>query len=141
MKPIVARSAVPYPPAMAVRDLPLWVGRRLLLRRSKAVADQWPKARKMIVLERMRIIQRIEESLVHLFEQKDLHGHYHLAYRPGRDRPSETLRPGDQLVTTHRNHGQLFGRSADPSRAPAPPSRVSPIVNASNRYILAFSNQ
>ena len=83
--------------------------------------DQWPKARKLDVLERMLVIRRFEESLVHLFEQHAFMAHYHLYI--GQEATGvavlETLRPGDKLATTHRNHGHVLGRGADPARAMA----------------------
>jgi acetoin:2,6-dichlorophenolindophenol oxidoreductase subunit alpha len=83
--------------------------------------QQWPKARKLAVLERMLVIRRFEESLVHLFEQHAFMAHYHLYI--GQEATGcaimETLRPTDKLATTHRNHGHVLGRGADPGRAMA----------------------
>ena len=83
--------------------------------------DQWPKARKLKVLERMLVIRRFEESLVHLFEQHAFMAHYHLYI--GQEATGvavlETLKSGDKLATTHRNHGHVLGRGADPARAMA----------------------
>ena len=83
--------------------------------------EQWPKVRKLVVLERMLVIRRFEESLVHLFEQHAFMAHYHLYI--GQEATGmaimETLRPGDKLATTHRNHGHVLGRGADPARAMA----------------------
>jgi TPP-dependent pyruvate/acetoin dehydrogenase alpha subunit len=86
-----------------------------------AFMEQWPKVRKLAVLERMLVIRRFEESLVHLFEQHAFMAHYHLYI--GQEATGmaimETLRPGDKLATTHRNHGHVLGRGADPARAMA----------------------
>src|SRR5262249_60129505 len=83
--------------------------------------DKWPKARKLKVLERMLVIRRFEESLVHLFEQHAFMAHYHLYI--GQEATGvailETLKSGDKLATTHRNHGHVLGRGADPARAMA----------------------
>jgi pyruvate dehydrogenase E1 component alpha subunit len=83
--------------------------------------DQWPKARKLGALERMLVIRRFEESLVHLFEQRAFMAHYHLYI--GQEATGvaimETLKGGDKLATTHRNHGHVLGRGADPGRAMA----------------------
>lgn len=81
----------------------------------------WDKARKASVLERMLVIRRFEESLVHLFERQAFMAHFHLYI--GQEATGlgvlETLRPGDRLATTHRNHGHVLGRGADPARAMA----------------------
>jgi acetoin:2,6-dichlorophenolindophenol oxidoreductase subunit alpha len=83
------------------------------------VTQGWPKARKLGVLERMLVIRRFEESLVQLFEQRAFMAHYHLYI--GQEATGvailETLKPGDKLATTHRNHGHVLGRGADPGRA------------------------
>jgi TPP-dependent pyruvate/acetoin dehydrogenase alpha subunit len=82
---------------------------------------QWDKARKHAVLERMLVIRRFEESLVRLFEQRAFMAHYHLYI--GQEATGaavmEALRPGDRLATTHRNHGHVLARGADPARAMA----------------------
>jgi pyruvate dehydrogenase E1 component alpha subunit len=81
----------------------------------------WDKPRKHRVLERMLAIRRFEESLVRLFEQHAFMAHYHLYI--GQEATGvavmETLRPGDRLATTHRNHGHVLARGADPARAMA----------------------
>jgi len=83
------------------------------------VTQDWPKARKLGVLERMLVIRRFEESLVQLFEARAFMAHYHLYI--GQEATGvaviETLQPGDKLATTHRNHGHVLGRGADPARA------------------------
>jgi pyruvate dehydrogenase E1 component alpha subunit len=82
---------------------------------------QWEKSRKHGVLERMLVIRRFEESLVRLFEQHAFMAHYHLYI--GQEATGaavmEALRPGDRLATTHRNHGHVLARGADPARAMA----------------------
>lgn len=82
---------------------------------------QWDKSRKHGVLERMLVIRRFEESLVRLFEQHAFMAHYHLYI--GQEATGvaimEALRPGDRLATTHRNHGHVLARGADPARAMA----------------------
>ncbi len=85
------------------------------------MSDGWDRNRKLSVLERMLVIRRFEESLVHLFEQKAFMAHYHLYI--GQEATGvaimETLKVGDRLTTTHRNHGHLLARGADPARAMA----------------------
>ena len=96
--------------------------KRLKTRRDgRRLHGEWPKARKLAVLERMLVIRRFEESLVQLFEQHAFMAHYHLYI--GQEATGvaimETLGPGDRLATTHRNHGHVLGRGADPARAMA----------------------
>jgi len=83
------------------------------------MAEAWDKARKMSVLERMLIIRRFEEALVHLFNEHAFMAHYHLYI--GQESTGvaviETLKAGDKLATTHRNHGHVLARGADPKRA------------------------
>ena len=82
------------------------------------MAANWDKARKSSVLERMLLIRRFEESLVHLFENQDFHAHYHLYI--GQEATgvavAEALGPDDKLATTHRNHGHVLARGADPGK-------------------------
>jgi len=76
------------------------------------VTNQWPKARKRGVLERMFVIRRFEESLVQLFAEKAFTAHFHLYI--GQEATGvaimETLRLGDRLATTHRNHSHVLAR-------------------------------
>ena len=85
------------------------------------VTQTWPKARRLGALEKMLIIRRFEESLVRLFEQHAFMAHYHLYI--GQEATGvaimEALKPHDKLATTHRNHGHVLGRGADPARAMA----------------------
>jgi pyruvate dehydrogenase E1 component alpha subunit len=83
--------------------------------------EAWDKARKLNVLEKMLVIRRFEESLVHLFNAHAFMAHYHLYI--GQEATGvavmETLKAGDRLATTHRNHGHVLARGADPARAMA----------------------
>src|SRR5215813_10184733 len=67
----------------------------------------------------MLVIRRFEESLVHLFAQKHFMAHFHLYI--GQEATGvaimQALKAGDRLATTHRNHGHVLGRGADPARA------------------------
>ncbi len=85
------------------------------------MTENWDKGRKAAVLERMLTIRRFEESLVRLFEDQAFMAHYHLYI--GQEATGaavmETLGPDDRLATTHRNHGHVLARGADPGRAMA----------------------
>lgn len=71
------------------------------------------------ILERMLVIRRFEESLVEMSGLKLFKSHYHLYI--GQEATAaavvESLRPDDKLVTTHRNHGHVLARGADPGKA------------------------
>jgi pyruvate dehydrogenase E1 component alpha subunit len=67
---------------------------------------------------RMFIIRHFEESLVPLHDQGVFGGHYHLYI--GQEATGvaalSCLRSDDYLFTTHRNHGHLLARGAEPKR-------------------------
>ncbi len=66
----------------------------------------------------MLLIRHFEETLIGLHEQKHFEGHYH-AYigQEATGVPAiACLEPDDILFTTHRNHGHLIARGADPGR-------------------------
>ncbi len=77
------------------------------------------KAVSMRILERMLLIRRFEEALVEMSKQKLFKSHYHLYI--GQEATAaatvESLRADDKLVTTHRNHGHVLARGADPGKA------------------------
>jgi TPP-dependent pyruvate/acetoin dehydrogenase alpha subunit len=78
-------------------------------------------ARRLALFERMLEIRRFEETLVHLFHQHEFLAHYHLYI--GQEATGvaviEALKDGDRLATTHRCHGHVLARGADPKRAMA----------------------
>jgi TPP-dependent pyruvate/acetoin dehydrogenase alpha subunit len=67
---------------------------------------------------RMFIIRHFEESLVPLHDQGIFGGHYHLYIgQEATGVPAlSCLRQGDYLFTTHRNHGHLLARGAEPKK-------------------------
>jgi pyruvate dehydrogenase E1 component alpha subunit len=67
---------------------------------------------------RMLIIRYFEESLVPLHDKGVFSGHYHLYIgQEATGVPAlSCLGPDDYLFTTHRNHGHLLARGADPKR-------------------------
>ncbi len=67
---------------------------------------------------RMLIIRHFEESLVPLHDKGVFSGHYHLYIgQEATGVPAlSCLGPDDYLFTTHRNHGHLLARGADPKR-------------------------
>jgi pyruvate dehydrogenase E1 component alpha subunit len=66
----------------------------------------------------MLLIRYFEESLIGMHAQGHFRGHYHVYI--GQEATgvgaSSCLEPGDYVFTTHRNHGHLLARGADPGR-------------------------
>ena len=73
------------------------------------------------LLESMLLIRRFEERVLRLSVEKQFVGHYHLYI--GQEATGaavmSVLEPRDRLNTTHRNHGHVLARGADPGRAMA----------------------
>lgn len=70
---------------------------------------------------RMFLIRHFEEALVDLFAKGEFRGHYHLYIgQEATGVPALSFaEKGDYLFTTHRNHGHLLARGADPRRMAA----------------------
>jgi pyruvate dehydrogenase E1 component alpha subunit len=70
------------------------------------------------ILERMLLMRRFEEAVAAIAEEH-FFGHFHLYI--GQEATGaaaiEALRPEDLILTTHRNHGHIIGRGADPGKA------------------------
>ena len=83
------------------------------------MAGQLEVSQKLALLERMLVIRRFEENLVELWQAEAFRAHYHLYI--GQEATAaaivEVLRPDDKLVSTHRNHGHVLARGADPAAA------------------------
>lgn len=77
-----------------------------------------PREALLDLCRRMFIIRHFEESLVPLHDQGVFSGHYHLYIgQEATGVPAlSCLRSDDYLFTTHRNHGHLLARGADPKR-------------------------
>ena len=80
-----------------------------------------PKISRDSLLEqcrRMFVIRHFEESLVPLHDQGVFGGHYHLYIgQEATGVPAiSCLRADDYLFTTHRNHGHLLARGAEPKK-------------------------
>ena len=71
------------------------------------------------LFERMLLMRRFEESVARLNEQKHFTGHYHLYIGEEATGAAavECLRADDTITTTHRNHGHVIARGADPGAA------------------------
>jgi len=73
------------------------------------------------LLETMLLIRRFEEAVLRLSNEKQFIGHYHLYI--GQEATGAAvmslLDARDRIATTHRNHGHVLARGADPGRAMA----------------------
>jgi pyruvate dehydrogenase E1 component alpha subunit len=71
------------------------------------------------LLESMLLIRRFEEAVLRLSQEGKFRGHYHLYI--GQEATGtavmSVLEPRDRLNTTHRNHGHVLARGADPGKA------------------------
>lgn len=69
-------------------------------------------------LERMLLIRRFEERVIELHAAREFEGHYHVYI--GQEATAvaacEQLAAADYLYSTHRNHGHLLAKGADPDR-------------------------
>jgi pyruvate dehydrogenase E1 component alpha subunit len=70
-------------------------------------------------LEDMLLIRRFEEAVGGLAAERAFPGHFHLYI--GQEATGvgamDALRPEDRIATTHRNHGHVLARGADPAAA------------------------
>lgn len=77
-----------------------------------------PPERLLEYLRRMLLIRRFEEALIKLTKSGHSVGHFHVYI--GQETTGvpalALLQPGDYSFTTHRNHGHLLARGADPGR-------------------------
>lgn len=77
-----------------------------------------PRESLLDMCRRMFVIRHFEENLVPLHDKGAFSGHYHLYIgQEGTGVPAiSCLRADDYLFTTHRNHGHLLARGAEPKR-------------------------
>jgi TPP-dependent pyruvate/acetoin dehydrogenase alpha subunit len=73
------------------------------------------------MLERMLLIRRFEEAVLSLSYAKQFVGHYHvyIGQEATGAAAMTVLDKRDYLATTHRNHGHVIARGADPGKAMA----------------------
>ena len=85
------------------------------------MANNQDNARLVDIFERMIAIRRFEEAVFVLHEEGEFPGHYHLYI--GQEATGAAvmtaLGPEDRIFSTHRNHGHLIARGADPNAAMA----------------------
>jgi pyruvate dehydrogenase E1 component alpha subunit len=80
------------------------------------MAGKTDPTRTLDIFEKMIAIRRFEEVVFDLFEAGEFGGHYHLYI--GQESIGapvmSALGPEDRIFSTHRNHGHLIARGADP---------------------------
>jgi len=80
------------------------------------MAGQKGKERLLDIFTKMLAIRRFEEVIFDLHEAGEFGGHYHLYI--GQEATGTavmaSLGPEDRIFSTHRNHGHLIARGADP---------------------------
>lgn len=77
------------------------------------------REKRLAILERMLRMRRFEEEVLRLAQTHPEIGrqHLHIGHEATGAAVIAALGPDDLLHTTHRNHGYLIGRGADPGRA------------------------
>ncbi len=85
------------------------------------MANNRDNARSLDIFKKMMAIRRFEEEVFALYEEGAFGGHYHLYI--GQEATGAavmaSLGPEDRVFSTHRNHGHLIARGADPNAAMA----------------------
>ena len=85
------------------------------------MAGQPDRARLVEIFKSMIAVRRFEEEVFNLHEAGEFGGHFHLYI--GQEATGAavmaSLGPEDRIFSTHRNHGHLIARGADPGAAMA----------------------
>lgn len=74
---------------------------------------------RLALFERMLLMRRFEEMIIHCAaDHKDIgRNHLYIGHEATGAGVIAALKPGDLVHTTHRNHGHLIARGADPGKA------------------------
>jgi acetoin:2,6-dichlorophenolindophenol oxidoreductase subunit alpha len=82
------------------------------------VLPKLPRKQILELFKTMLVIRRFEEALLKVSKSGISFGHFHLYIgQECTGAPAlSLLRPGDTAFTTHRNHGHLLARGADPGK-------------------------
>lgn len=83
------------------------------------MADDLTKERRLTLFERMLLMRRFEEGVIHAAAAHKYIGrnHLYIGHEATGAAALTQLEPGDLSYTTHRNHGHLIARGADPGKA------------------------
>lgn len=78
-----------------------------------------PREQCLECLRKMLLIRRFEEACIEAAQKRQVPGHFHVYI--GQEATgvgvAAALEPGDYAHSTHRNHGHLLARGADPKKA------------------------
>ena len=77
------------------------------------------QAERLELFRRMLNMRRFEEMVIRVAQAHDYVGrqHLHIGHEATGAAVAMSMRPGDKIHTTHRNHGYLIACGADPGRA------------------------
>jgi pyruvate dehydrogenase E1 component alpha subunit len=83
------------------------------------MTEMLPEAHAWRLMETMLLMRRFEEAVLQMAAEKRFGSHYHLYIgQEATGAPAiSALEARDNLATTHRNHGHIIARGADPGRA------------------------
>jgi TPP-dependent pyruvate/acetoin dehydrogenase alpha subunit len=83
------------------------------------MADEISSERRVQLFERMVLMRRFEEMVIHVSaDNTDIgRNHLYIGHEATGAAVMATLKAGDLTHTTHRNHGHLIARGADPGKA------------------------
>jgi len=83
------------------------------------MAEQLTREKRVALLERMLLMRRFEEMVIHVAAAHKYIGrnHLYIGHEAVGAAVMSLLQPGDLTYTTHRNHGHLIARGVDPGKA------------------------
>lgn len=83
------------------------------------MAESLSREQRLALFERMLLMRRFEEMVIHVAAAHKYVGrnHLYIGHEATGAAALSLLQPGDLTYTTHRNHGHLIARGADPGRA------------------------
>jgi TPP-dependent pyruvate/acetoin dehydrogenase alpha subunit len=83
------------------------------------MVESLSRDKKLAVFERMLLMRRFEEMVIHMAAAHKYIGrnHLYIGHEATGAAALGLLQPGDLTYTTHRNHGHLIARGADPGKA------------------------
>ena len=83
------------------------------------MTDKLSDAARVALFERMLLMRRFEEEIIHAAAaHKDIgRNHLYIGHEATGAAVLAALKQGDLVHTTHRNHGHVIGRGADPGKA------------------------
>jgi TPP-dependent pyruvate/acetoin dehydrogenase alpha subunit len=83
------------------------------------MAERLSDAARLALFERMLLMRRFEEEIIHAAAvHKDIgRNHLYIGHEATGAAVLAALKQGDLVHTTHRNHGHVIGRGADPGKA------------------------